>query len=43
MESVTSHEKQKSVNTDNIDLWMKSEIQYPWIMFTYTKQIIFCE
>ena len=22
---------------------MKSEIRYPWILFTYTKLIIFCE
>ena len=28
---------------DNVELCTKSEIKYPWIMFAYTKQIIFCE
>ena len=26
---------------DNVDLCMESEIRYPWIMFTYTKHILF--
>ena len=33
-ESVTLHEKQELVSMDNVDLCMKSEIRYPWIMFT---------
>ena len=43
VESVTLHEKWELVSVDNVDLCMKSKIWYPWIMFTYTKKIIFCE
>ena len=55
MESITLHEKwelvsmedidlcMKSEIMEDIDLCMKSEIRCPWIMFTNTKQIIFCE
>ena len=41
-ESGTLHEKSELVSMDNVDLCMKSEIRYTWIMFTNTKTIIFC-
>ena len=39
MESVTLHEKSELVSMDNVNLCMKSEIRYPWIMFAYTKKL----
>ena len=39
MESVILHEKWELVSVYNVDLCIKSEmINYPWIIFTYTKQ-----
>ena len=38
IESDTLHEKLELVCMDNVDLCMKSEIRYPWIMFAYTKK-----
>ena len=35
--------KSELVSMDNVDLHMRSEIRYPCIMFSNTKQIIFCE
>ena len=32
-----------SVSMDNVDLRMRSEIRYPWIILNYIKTIIFCE
>ena len=43
LESVTLHEKWELVSMDDVDLCMKSEIRYTWIMFIFRKQIIFCE
>ena len=38
VESVTTHEESELVSMDTVDLCMNSEIRYPWIMFTCTKQ-----
>ena len=43
LESDTLHEKWELVSMDNVELCMKSEFRYPWTIFIYTKQIIFCE
>ena len=43
MESVTLHEKRELLSMNNVDLYKISKIKCPWMIFTYAKQITFCE
>ena len=43
MRSVTLHEIQELACMNSVDLFVKSEVNYLWIMFTCKKPIIFCE